>query len=77
MELPRQMVHRGTLSKHYIEEFDRSSVSSVEKSEMTNEEKIRMISEGEVLRSKQGGSYEHIFLKFKKGVLYIYEDSRM
>lgn len=45
---------------------------------MPSEEKIKMISEGEVLRSKhKGGSYERIFLKFKKGVLYIYENSGM
>ena len=61
-----------------MQEYDRNSVEgSSERVEtpmfLQPDEKIKMISEGYILRNKfNSGTYEKIFLKLKKSVLYIY-----
>jgi len=65
-----------------MQEFDRNSVEgSSEKIEtpmfFQPEEKVKMISEGYILRNKyNSGNYEKIYLKLKKSVLYIYVNEK-
>jgi hypothetical protein len=66
-----------------MQEFDRNSIeaSSIEKDDAPGwggpEEKIKMISEGYVQRNKfNSGTYENVYLRLKKSVLYIYESER-
>ena len=77
------LADRKSFSRLYMQEFDRNSVehSSAEKIEtpifFQPEEKVKMISEGYVLRNKyNSGNYEKIFLKLKKSVLYIYHNEK-
>ena len=77
------LADRKSFSRLYMQEFDRNSVehSSAEKIEtpifFQPEEKVKMISEGYVLRNKyNSGNYEKIFLKLKKSVLYIYDNEK-
>jgi len=73
---------RKSFSRLYMQEFDRNSVEgSSEKIEtpifFQPEEKVKMISEGYILRNKyNSGNYEKIYLKLKKSVLYIYVNEK-
>ena len=69
---------QSSLSKYYLQEIDRSSIESIEKSEIAVDDKIKMISSGLVRRKKnKSTTYEWIYLKIKQSVLYIYENEAM
>jgi hypothetical protein len=72
---------RKSFSRYYIQDYDRSSIeASSEKIDAPlslEQPSVKMIAEGFVYRNKfNSGTYEKIFLKLKKSVLYLYENDK-